>query len=767
MDSNFVTASDHWEWVLPKKIAVLVGIDDYSGRWAKLNCSVNDVSALSAVLAMEEYGYFVHAITNEEATKAAVIRAVLEAKSGGFESVLFYFSGHGVATDFGTYLVTHDNAEFDEGLELRKLVELLSSGKEDDGNLLILDCCHSGTAAVVQSAIYNFRSLLNPDILDALRPGVRSVAVMAACLSDQLAWEERNSGHGIFTYYLLQGLIGEAVDHQGNLTANTLYDFVSRNMSSHGPYGDERQKPVFGGHVAGRLLIGTGLTPALPPPLPEDEFREIERAAAGLIDEYAAFKSKFTPDEWRTIGHGECSRKLETIDKWFTKKAAIPGLEGRVQFKKSLQTLLRYRIELGYVEEGTRIPEGELEERIGEGGFGAVWKVVDRDSGKRVALKIYHPHENYDGAKSRRFENGYDAMRMLAHPQIVGVYRYSRCPTGFVMDYIDGPNLRTLELHAFMEPVDLLRILVQIADAIDYAHRHDVIHRDIKPENIVCELQEDGTWKPFLTDFDLAWFSTNTQRATKTAMGVVHYAAPEQFFSYDPKAALAKTPALDVFSFGQLLYYSVTGQDPNPVDLDGNAERLRDSAFRKGFDSSSALSLAALYEISTVWNSAERIRSFTPIIQQLKDVEASLLHTSAEASLDKDEFIAELISSLSSRPVPVRSATSFISSAGTWEISFEWQDKRFRGKGYMPLLKTQYIPQRRIAFQNTSNEQMRRVLNRRLDDALKPYAKFVTRRPGTHGTYQVYVDIRLEAISRENVKKAVEVITTALSALTL
>lgn len=747
------------------KMAVLVGIDGYSDRWQRLSCSANDVSALAAVLSMEEYGYFVRTIVNEEATKSAVMRAVMEARNGGFESVLFYFSGHGVATDFGTYLVTYDNAEFDEGLELRKLIEILSSGKEDDENLAILDCCHSGTAAVLQPAPYRLHPLLNPDVMDALRPGAQSVAVMAACLSEQLAWEERNSGHGIFTYYLLQGLIGEAVDHQGNLTANTLYDFVSRNMSTHGEYGEERQKPVFGGHVTGRLLIGKGLTPALPPPLPEDEFREIERTAIGYIDEYTAFKSKFAPNEWRSIGHAECSRKLETIDKWFAKRAATPGLVGRTEFKKSLETLLRYRTELGYVERGTQVPEGELEERIGEGGFGAVWKVLDPNSGNRVALKIYHPHEMYNPEKSRRFENGYDAMRMLDHPQIVGVYRYSKCPTGFVMDYIDGPNLRILELHAFMEPIELIRVLTQIADAIDYAHKHDVIHRDIKPENIVCQHQEDGSWVPFLTDFDLAWFNTNTQRATKTAMGVVYYAAPEQFFNFDPKAALAKTPALDVFSFGQLLYYCITGRDPDPVRISINAETLKEAAYRKGFDGSSALALGTLYETATVWEPADRIRTFTPVLQSLRAIESSLQHTNKDTALGKEAFIAELISSLRGKPTAPGS-TSYVSSAGTWEVSFEWQDKRLRGKGYRPLLKTHYVPQRRISLQNTSNEQMRKVLNRRLDDALKAH-KYAVRRPGTQGTYQVYVDIQLDGINRSSISKAVDVITTALSALAL
>ena len=647
---------------------------------------------------------------------------------------------------------------------MRKLVEMLSSGPGQE-NLAVFDCCHSGIAATFQPAPYVLRPMRNSDIHEALRPGVQSFAVMAASLSDQFAWEERNSGHGIFTYYLLQGLIGDAVDYQGNMTANTLYDFVSRNMATHGEYGEQRQKPVFGGHLAGRFLMATGMAPALPPPLPEDEFRALERQATAFIEEYNGLRSTFSPERWRVEGHAECSRRLEVIDKWFSRKSSIPGLANRTGFKKSMETMLRYRTELGYVEQGTRVPEGELEERIGEGGFGAVWKIVDSKTGNRMALKIYHPHEMYDREKSRRFETGYDAMRMLSHEHIVGVQRYSTCPTGFVMDYIDGPNLRDLQLHAFMEPTELIRVLVQIADAIDYAHQRDVIHRDIKPENIVCAYQEDGTWKPYLTDFDLAWFSTNTQRATQSAMGVVYYAAPEQFFAYDPRAALAKTPALDVFSFGQLLYYCVTGRDPDPVRLNINSENLREAAFRKGFDNPTALKLDKLYQTATVWDPSDRIRSFSPMIRLLKEIEASLLHTKDDLSLDKASFVAELIAVLTSRPIEAGAASSFTSAAGSWDVSFEWQDKWLKGKNYQPLLKVHFVPRQRLGFQNTSNDQMRKVLNKRLDEALKGYSKIATRRPGTHGTYQVYVDIQLATMSRKYVGEAASVITTALSAL--
>ncbi|MER7036210.1 serine/threonine-protein kinase, partial [Streptomyces albidoflavus] len=222
--------------------------------------------------------------------------------------------------------------------------------------------------------------------------------------------------------------------------------------------------------------------------------------------------------------------------------------------------------------------EGMVTRQIGAGGFGSVYKVQGSEAEKDIfAYKVYHPHELHDREKVKRFRNGYDAMELLAHPQIVKVHRYSDCPTGFVMDYVDGSNLRELQPGTFLPPVDIVAILLKSAEAIEHAHSHGVIHRDIKPENIVCRYTSDGEYLPYLTDFDLAWFSTQTQRATKSAMGVVYYAAPEQYIAFDPRVAHSREPTLDVFSFGQLLAFCFVNRDPDPLSVTGNAERLNDA----------------------------------------------------------------------------------------------------------------------------------------------------------------------------------------------
>jgi len=113
-----------------------------------------------------------------------------------------------------------------------------------------------------------------------------------------------------------------------------------------------------------------------------------------------------------------------------------------------------------------------------------------------------------DVAKVKRFTNGYEAMTLLNHPNIVKVHRFSTCPVGFTMDFIEGSNLRDLNPLLSLDGTGKMNLLIDIAEEVKHAHNHDVIHRDIKPENIVCLLNQDARQVPYLTDFDLAWFST-------------------------------------------------------------------------------------------------------------------------------------------------------------------------------------------------------------------------------------------------------------------
>ena len=116
-------------------------------------------------------------------------------------------------------------------------------------------------------------------------------------------------------------------------------------------------------------------------------------------------------------------------------------------------------------------------------------------------------------------------MELLEHPHIVKVHKYTQCPIGFYMDFVDGPNLRDF-VGTVSEPADTLQILIKIAETLQHAHGRNVIHRDVKPENIVLTFDsESNIWVPYLTDFDLAWFSAATQL---TRMRLARYFTPLQ-----------------------------------------------------------------------------------------------------------------------------------------------------------------------------------------------------------------------------------------------
>jgi serine/threonine protein kinase len=204
---------------------------------------------------------------------------------------------------------------------------------------------------------------------------------------------------------------------------------------------------------------------------------------------------------------------------------------------------------------------GIATKRIGGGSFGDIWKVT-KDSDELFAYKIYHPNDLHLSDKVSRFERGYRAMKKLVHANIVRVYEYTQAPIGFFMDYVDGSNLRDLA-PTNEEPEKVVQLLLAVAQAIRFAHISGVLHRDIKPENIVVTWDaKTGAWFPYLTDFDLAWFSTATQ-VTKEGFGAQFYSAPEQFAR--PNSAISHKETVDIYSFGQLLFFSIVGSDPQPL----------------------------------------------------------------------------------------------------------------------------------------------------------------------------------------------------------
>ena len=178
-----------------------------------------------------------------------------------------------------------------------------------------------------------------------------------------------------------------------------------------------------------------------------------------------------------------------------------------------------------------RFPGLMIEEAIGQGGMGVVYRARQKKLDRRVALKILAPELGGDPAFAERFLREARAMARLDHPNIVAVYDFGETDglCWLMMEYVDGVNLRTALRDGALSPERALAIVPQLCDALQSAHDLGVVHRDIKPENVL--LDKSGAVK--IADFGLAKLSgienadfALTQSAV--AMGTLHYMAPEQ-----------------------------------------------------------------------------------------------------------------------------------------------------------------------------------------------------------------------------------------------
>jgi len=196
---------------------------------------------------------------------------------------------------------------------------------------------------------------------------------------------------------------------------------------------------------------------------------------------------------------------------------------------------------------------------LGQGGMATVYLAEDLRHDRKVALKVLKP-ELAAVIGAERFVVEIKTTAALQHPHILPLFD-SGSADGFlyyVMPYIQGETLRAkLDRETQFSVEEALRIAIDVAGALDYAHRHGVIHRDIKPENI---LMHDG--RPMVADFGiaLALSAAAGGRMTETGMslGTPHYMSPEQ-----ATAEKELTGRSDVYSLASVLYEMLTGEPPH------------------------------------------------------------------------------------------------------------------------------------------------------------------------------------------------------------
>lgn len=208
---------------------------------------------------------------------------------------------------------------------------------------------------------------------------------------------------------------------------------------------------------------------------------------------------------------------------------------------------------------GKQIDNYKILEKIGEGGMGIVYKAIDVDLDRLVAIKQIEPNR---AARDRRYLNRFKAeaktLAHLEHPNIVTIHRWlPESEDGFfiVMEYVDGISLEDyLKREGPMPYQKTLAIVKTLLQAIGYAHSKNVIHRDIKPGNVM--LSSDGIAK--LMDFGLAKIKRDeNDTRTMHSLGTVDYMSPEQIKS--PQSLDSRT---DIYSLGMTIYKMLAGKTP-------------------------------------------------------------------------------------------------------------------------------------------------------------------------------------------------------------
>ncbi|NJK31541.1 MAG: SUMF1/EgtB/PvdO family nonheme iron enzyme [Deltaproteobacteria bacterium] len=201
-----------------------------------------------------------------------------------------------------------------------------------------------------------------------------------------------------------------------------------------------------------------------------------------------------------------------------------------------------------------------LLEKVGKGGFAAVWKSYDELEGQLVAVKVLHGQWAEDRSRLERFQRGAREMAKLRHPAIVPIIEAAQRDGEhhyFVMPWYERGDLRAAMKAGHVDREGALKAVASALEGLLVAHAAGLVHRDVKPDNILLDKQGRAA----LSDFDLV-LAEHTTAGTQTnvGMGSFFYAAPEQMMN-----AKDVDHRADIYSAGMCVLFALTGQDPPPL----------------------------------------------------------------------------------------------------------------------------------------------------------------------------------------------------------
>jgi YVTN family beta-propeller protein len=212
--------------------------------------------------------------------------------------------------------------------------------------------------------------------------------------------------------------------------------------------------------------------------------------------------------------------------------------------------------ELVGIESGVEIGGYRVEELIGRGGMGEVYRARDSRLDRNVALKILAPRYADDDAFRKRLLRESRLAASLDHPNVVPVYDAGEADAGFylAMRYVEGDDLRAvLRREGALPPARALEIVSQVAGALDAAHARGLVHRDVKPSNVLI----DERGHCYLADFGLTQSVSDRGQVTDgSLLGTLDYVAPEQIRGGQVEGRA------DVYALGCMLFECLTGEVP-------------------------------------------------------------------------------------------------------------------------------------------------------------------------------------------------------------
>jgi serine/threonine protein kinase len=214
-------------------------------------------------------------------------------------------------------------------------------------------------------------------------------------------------------------------------------------------------------------------------------------------------------------------------------------------------------VQLRINEGGQRVGQFELQQRLGAGAMGEVWKAWDPRLQRAVAIKL--PRSGVlSEADLHRFLREGRAAAQLRHPRLSSVHEvgHDGDKTFIVTDYVEGINLKQYLATNRLHYRAIAKLCAEIAEALHHAHEHGVVHRDLKPANIVV----DPAGQPHVIDFGLAKWSSDERDLTLKGdlLGTPAYMSPEQATGNSAKVG----PASDVYALGVILYEMLAGRCP-------------------------------------------------------------------------------------------------------------------------------------------------------------------------------------------------------------